>query len=152
MLGAWAALVGLAGARVRRRTGALLAVALGVGAATAAVLAATPLSLVSRQSAMERSLRSVAPAERAVRVTVVRERGGTAGLDATVRDGLRGSSFAPGVAQAVRFGGRPAGRLGSVVLTGVDSPRRWISLSSPPAPAEPRLPQRSREPKGVRHL
>src|SRR3954466_4502600 len=99
MFGAWAALVGLAGARVRRRAGALLAVALGVAAAAAAVLAASPLSLVSRQSAMERSLRSAAPAERAVRVTVVRDAGGPAALDAMVRDGLRGPAFTPGVAQ-----------------------------------------------------
>src|SRR3954469_13046150 len=120
MFGAWAALVGLAGARVRRRAGALLAVALGVAAAAAAVLAAAPLSLVSRQSAMERSLHAAPAAERALRVTVVRDRGGLPPLDATVQDGLRGSAFTPGIARAVRFGGRPVGRT-SVVLTGVNS-------------------------------
>ncbi len=123
-------------ARVRRRTGALLAVALGVaaaGAAGAAVLAASPLSLVSRQSAMERSLRAAPPAERAVRVTVLRDGlagGAFSSLDATVRDGMRGSAFAPGVAaRAVRFGGPPVGRT-SVVLTGADSPGRWVVLRS----------------------
>src|SRR5262245_21185540 len=132
MIGAWAALVGLAGARVRRRTGALAAVALGVATAAAAVLTASPLSLVARQSAMEPSLPSAAPAERALRVTVVRDglEGGLDSLDATVRDGLHGSAFAPAAARAVRFGGRPAGALGSVVLTGVDSPERWLSLRS----------------------
>jgi len=144
MVGAWAALVGLAGARVGRRAGALLAVALGVAAAAGAVLASSPLSLVSRQSAMEKSLRAAPPAERALRVAVVRDAGGPASLDATARDVLRGSAFAAGEVRAVRFGGRPAGRLpaarraegsaygtlGSVVLTGVDSISRWVSLSS----------------------
>src|SRR5262245_33709859 len=104
MFGAWAALVGLAGARVRRRAGALLAVALGVAAAAGAVLASAPLSLVSRQSAMERSLRAAPPSDRALRLTVVRDRGGLPPLDATVRGGLRGSAFAPGGSRAVRFG------------------------------------------------
>jgi hypothetical protein len=132
MFGAWAALAGLAGARVRRRAGALLAVALGVAAAAAAVLAASPLSLVSRQSAMQRSLQAAPAAERALRVTVLRDGragGGLASADSAVRDGLRGSAFAPGVARAVRFGGRPVGRT-SVVLTGVDAPDRWIALRS----------------------
>jgi hypothetical protein len=101
---------------VRRRPAALLAVALGVAAAAAAVLASAPLSLVSRQSAMERTLQAAPASERALRLTVVRDRGGPAGLDATVRDGLRGSAFAPGVSRAVRFGGRPHLRVENRVL------------------------------------
>jgi hypothetical protein len=135
VVGAWVALLGLAGARTRRRTGSLLAVALGVAAAAAAVLAATPLSLVARQSALERGLAAQPAADRALRLTFMRDGpdggpGQLAALDTSARDGLRGDAFTAGVARAVRFGGRPAGRLGSVVLTGVDAPGRWLRLRS----------------------
>jgi hypothetical protein len=48
----------------------LLAVAVGVAAAAAVVLAAGPLTLVARDAALGRALSEASPSERSLRLTV----------------------------------------------------------------------------------
>ncbi|MDA0142269.1 FtsX-like permease family protein, partial [Solirubrobacter deserti] len=129
------AVLGLVVARCRRRAGALVAVAVGVACAAAVVLAAAPLTLVARDTAMARMLADAPAPERALRLTVGRagEREGgapvLAGLQAQVRGDFPGAG-----ARAVRFSGRAVGRQ-SVVLAGVDGLSGFVRLSAGRLPA-----------------
>ena len=135
MFGAWSALLGLAVARSRRRAGSLLAVAVGVAAATAVVLAAAPLTLVARQAALERMLSGAAPAERSLRLTVRRPNDHEGGeqpyreLDARAGAGLRATGLRAGTTRAVRLSGRTLAQQ-PVVLAGVDGLAQRLRLTS----------------------
>lgn len=129
------AVLGLVVARSRRRAGVLLAVALGVAAAAAVVLAAGPLTLVARDAALERALAGASESERALRLTVQRSgaREGGAGVLSSLQTGVA-ADFPGAGARAVRFSGRAVGRQ-SVVLTGVDGLAAHLRLTAGRLPA-----------------